>query len=138
MQNRKSLQQIENTTDEIVDDCEQPIEQQQQQQQQLLKQEPSQQLSPQVYDSLEPSNQQLTFVDVPKLVGQAFKEFRTSQDNFLRGCKWSPDGSCILACSNDNRLNLFNLPQEFLNDDSSQPNSGSLKENNELVQICVD
>lgn len=31
-------------------------------------------------------------------------------NNFLRGCQWAPDGSCLLTCSDDNRLRIFNMP----------------------------
>ena len=38
----------------------------------------------------------------------------------------SPDGSCILSCSNDNKLRLFNLPQSVLQPrDSDQTSVGS-------------
>ena len=30
-------------------------------------------------------------------------------NNFLRGCKWSPDGSCLLASSNDKCMRIFEL-----------------------------
>lgn len=33
--------------------------------------------------------------------------------SFLKGCKWSPDGSCLLTASDDNNLTLFNLPDEL-------------------------
>ena len=32
---------------------------------------------------------------------------------FSHKCR-SPDGSCVLSCSNDNKLRLFNLPQSVL------------------------
>ena len=32
-------------------------------------------------------------------------------NNFLKGCKWSPDGLCLLTASDDNCLRLFNLPE---------------------------
>ncbi|CAN6986617.1 unnamed protein product [Brassica rapa subsp. trilocularis] len=39
------------------------------------------------------------------------KQFRASRNpnNFLKGLKWSPDGSCFLASSEDNTLTLFYL-----------------------------
>ncbi|CAH0393710.1 unnamed protein product [Bemisia tabaci] len=37
----------------------------------------------------------------------------SSGKNLLRGCKWSPDGTCILTNSQDNTLRLFNLPNEL-------------------------
>ncbi|XP_065178596.1 telomerase Cajal body protein 1-like [Sycon ciliatum] len=46
----------------------------------------------------------------PRLLGQAKAEFACTADNFLRGCEWAPDGSCVLTCSNDNSLRVFNLP----------------------------
>lgn len=52
----------------------------------------------------------------PKLLSYA----RVNEiDNYFRGCKWSPDGTCILACNNDNYLRLYNLPVELY---SSIPN----------------
>lgn len=42
-----------------------------------------------------------------------FQEFRTNQsnpNNFLKGVKWSPDGSCFLTCNDDNTLRVFSLP----------------------------
>lgn len=44
-----------------------------------------------------------------------FNQFRTSSstpNNFLKGVKWSPDGSCFLSCSDDNTLRLFTLPYD--------------------------
>nr|GEW97431.1 hypothetical protein [Tanacetum cinerariifolium] len=42
-----------------------------------------------------------------------YKHFRTSSSNpnsFLKGVKWSPDGSCFLTSSDDNTLSIFTLP----------------------------
>ncbi|CAI8004863.1 Telomerase Cajal body protein 1 [Geodia barretti] len=33
--------------------------------------------------------------------------------NYLKGCKWAPDGTCLLVSSADNKLRLFNLPTEL-------------------------
>merc|ERR1712223_1888824 len=33
-------------------------------------------------------------------------------DFFTKGCKWSPDGLCILVCSDDHYLRIFDLPPE--------------------------
>ncbi|KAM1455924.1 hypothetical protein FF1_005042 [Malus domestica] len=40
------------------------------------------------------------------------RQFRTSPtpNNFLKGVKWSPDGSCFLTSSEDNTLRVFALP----------------------------
>ncbi|WIA17918.1 hypothetical protein OEZ85_009412 [Tetradesmus obliquus] len=34
--------------------------------------------------------------------------------NFLKGVKWSPDGSCCLTVTDDNWLRVFDLPQDAL------------------------
>ena len=36
-----------------------------------------------------------------------------AKDNYFKGCKWSPDGSCLLTCNNDKTIRLFNLPSNF-------------------------
>ncbi|KAK6917466.1 WD40 repeat [Dillenia turbinata] len=40
------------------------------------------------------------------------QQFRTgpNPNNFLKGVKWSPDGSCFLTSSEDNTLHVFTLP----------------------------
>ncbi|KYQ89096.1 hypothetical protein DLAC_10327 [Tieghemostelium lacteum] len=32
------------------------------------------------------------------------------KENFLKGSKWSPDGTCLLTCSDDNHIRLFEIP----------------------------
>ncbi|KAI0981054.1 hypothetical protein GJ496_008663 [Pomphorhynchus laevis] len=34
--------------------------------------------------------------------------------NFLKGCKWAPDGSCFCTSSADNILRIFNTPPEII------------------------
>ncbi|XP_075492916.1 uncharacterized protein LOC142530895 [Primulina tabacum] len=51
-----------------------------------------------------------------------FQQFRnlplpSNANNFLKGVKWSPDGSCFLTCADDNTLHVFTLPY----DDSGNP-----------------
>ncbi|XP_053203934.1 LOW QUALITY PROTEIN: telomerase Cajal body protein 1-like [Panonychus citri] len=36
-----------------------------------------------------------------------------SPTNYLKGCKWSPDGSCFLTNSEDKILRIFNLPHDI-------------------------
>ncbi|GFU42113.1 telomerase Cajal body protein 1 [Nephila pilipes] len=60
----------------------------------------------------EPFEDIYDFKNIPLQVTGAWKEFGIG-DNYTRGCKWAPDGSCILTCSDDNILRLFNLPQEL-------------------------
>ncbi|KAL0298543.1 UNVERIFIED_CONTAM: Telomerase Cajal body protein 1 [Sesamum radiatum] len=61
-----------------------------------------------------------------------FQQFRTTSsnpNNFLKGVKWSPDGSCFLTCSDENTLRVFSLPYESdgssINDPQSVPDSDS-------------
>lgn len=37
----------------------------------------------------------------------------SDNSNCLKGCKWAPDGSCLLTNSDDNTLRIFNLPESF-------------------------
>ena len=43
---------------------------------------------------------------------------RAGFDHCTRGCKWSPDGLCVLTNSEDNRLRIFDLPISERDDDS--------------------
>lgn len=68
----------------------------------------------------------LDISSAPMMVAHATTDFAGQQtNNFLKGCKWyktdvyycievialrAPDGSCILTCSDDNFLRIFNLP----------------------------
>lgn len=38
---------------------------------------------------------------------------RNKQQSFLKGCKWSPDGTCLMTCCADNILRLFDLPSDL-------------------------
>ncbi|KAL3848301.1 hypothetical protein ACJMK2_019169 [Sinanodonta woodiana] len=51
----------------------------------------------------------------PRMIAGAWSCFQ-GKDNYLRGCKWSPDGTCILTNSNDNCLRIFNLPEQLYQD----------------------
>ncbi|XP_043539382.1 telomerase Cajal body protein 1 [Chiloscyllium plagiosum] len=53
------------------------------------------------------------FTQAPHLLSGAWKEYSRTVENFLKGCKWAPDGSCILTNSADNTLRIFNLPSEL-------------------------
>ncbi|KAK6195388.1 hypothetical protein SNE40_000832 [Patella caerulea] len=55
---------------------------------------------------------QYDFSKSPGQITGAWTEFENKEQNFLKGCKWSPDGSCILTNSDDNYLRLFNTPSE--------------------------
>ena len=34
-------------------------------------------------------------------------------NNFTKGCKWAADGTCLMVCSDDQHLRLFNLPPQL-------------------------
>ncbi|XP_023209899.1 telomerase Cajal body protein 1-like [Centruroides sculpturatus] len=51
------------------------------------------------------------FSNYPIQITGAWKEFEKITENYTKGCKWSPDGSCFLSNSNDNSLRIFNLPE---------------------------
>ncbi|KAM7424832.1 Telomerase Cajal body protein 1 [Porites harrisoni] len=55
------------------------------------------------------------FTTSPEQVTGAWQDFESPASNFLKGCKWSPDGSCVLTNSDDNVLRIFNLPVELYN-----------------------
>ncbi|KAG1701403.1 Telomerase Cajal body protein 1 [Nymphon striatum] len=52
------------------------------------------------------------FSDIPFQITGAWEPF-SRLENYTKGCKWSPDGTCILTNSDDKMLRLFNLPPQF-------------------------
>lgn len=50
-----------------------------------------------------------------KLFGSAKEEFKPSStcENFTKGCFWSPDGTCLLVPSEDNKVRIYELPQDL-------------------------
>ncbi|KAL3740411.1 hypothetical protein ACJRO7_021660 [Eucalyptus globulus] len=65
--------------------------------------------------------------DVPPQRAYHFhKQFGTDQkpNNFLKGVKWSPDGTCLLSSSEDNTLRVLALP-EYGGDDSANASSSN-------------
>ncbi|GKV41283.1 hypothetical protein SLEP1_g48836 [Rubroshorea leprosula] len=69
----------------------------------------------------------ISFDALPHRTYHFYQQFRTSPNpnNFLKGVKWSPDGSCFLASSDDNTLSIFSLPDngssDYVNTHSSIP-----------------
>lgn len=51
--------------------------------------------------------------------------------NFLKGCKWAPDGSCLLTCSEDTALRIFNTPQQFCS-------TSEFETNNDINGVTID
>ena len=58
----------------------------------------------------------------PELFGQV------AFDTYTRGCKWSPDGLCILTLSDDNRLKIFDTPSHEVDSTGSLQAAVTMKE----------
>ncbi|KAK9133755.1 hypothetical protein Scep_013283 [Stephania cephalantha] len=54
----------------------------------------------------------LRFDVPPRRTNHFYQQFRSvrNPNNFFKGVKWSPDGSCFLTSSDDNAFRLFDLP----------------------------
>ncbi|KAK7475492.1 hypothetical protein BaRGS_00033248 [Batillaria attramentaria] len=48
------------------------------------------------------------------IVAVAEKEFAETKENYLRGCKWSPDGRSILTNSNDDMMRVFDITDDVI------------------------
>ena len=46
----------------------------------------------------------------PTLSKTTTKLFSNTSNNYLKGCKWSPDGLALLTCSRDKSVRIFNAP----------------------------
>lgn len=55
----------------------------------------------------------LEFSQNPQMLTGSWAEYTHTTENYLRGCKWAPDGSCIVSNSADNVLRVYNLPPEL-------------------------
>ncbi|XP_015229273.1 PREDICTED: telomerase Cajal body protein 1 [Cyprinodon variegatus] len=55
----------------------------------------------------------LDFTQNPSMLTGSWTEYSSFPENYLKGCKWAPDGSCILTNSADNILRVYNLPPEI-------------------------
>lgn len=55
----------------------------------------------------------LDFTQIPQMLTGSWTEYSNLPENYLKGCKWAPDGSCILTNSADNVLRVYNLPPEI-------------------------
>ncbi|CAL8376556.1 unnamed protein product [Boreogadus saida] len=54
----------------------------------------------------------LDFSRSPQYLTGSCAEYSRYPENYLKGVKWAPDGSCVLTNSADNVLRLYNLPAE--------------------------
>lgn len=51
----------------------------------------------------------------PRCAGAAFSDFDALPNNVPKGCRWSPDGLCLLTAGEEDRtLHLFELPEALL------------------------
>ncbi|XP_006807400.1 telomerase Cajal body protein 1 isoform X2 [Neolamprologus brichardi] len=55
----------------------------------------------------------LDFTQNPQMLTGSWTEYSNLPENYLKGCKWAPDGSCILTNSADNVLRVYNIPPEI-------------------------
>ncbi|KAM9836816.1 telomerase Cajal body protein 1 [Aulostomus maculatus] len=55
----------------------------------------------------------LDFTQNPQMLTSSWTDYSNFPENYLKGCKWAPDGSCILTNSADNVLRVYNLPPEI-------------------------
>uniref|UniRef100_A0AAR2M6P1 Telomerase Cajal body protein 1 n=1 Tax=Pygocentrus nattereri TaxID=42514 RepID=A0AAR2M6P1_PYGNA len=53
------------------------------------------------------------FSQNPQMLTGSWAEYTHCPENYLKGCKWAPDGSCIVSNSADNVLRVYNLPPEL-------------------------
>ncbi|XP_077169858.1 telomerase Cajal body protein 1 [Paroedura picta] len=53
------------------------------------------------------------FSEPAQLLTGSWAEYGHIPENFLKGCKWAPDGTCLLTNSADNCLRIYNLPAEL-------------------------
>ncbi|KAI5712775.1 hypothetical protein M8J76_005275 [Diaphorina citri] len=52
-------------------------------------------------------------IEICSLLDEPNGKNNQTDENFFRGCKWAPDGTCLLTNSNDNHLRTFDLPSEL-------------------------
>lgn len=75
--------------------------------------------------------------DNVRYITEAWTEFayRKESECFLKGCKWSPDGTCLLSNSEDNILRLFELPLAMYNCRTFNDNLLNLNELTSVLRI---
>uniref|UniRef100_A0A8C4R5A0 Telomerase Cajal body protein 1 n=1 Tax=Eptatretus burgeri TaxID=7764 RepID=A0A8C4R5A0_EPTBU len=71
----------------------------------------------------EPTHCSFDFKWTPWLLNETCSEFSFQKENFLKGCKWAPDGTCLATTSEDNIVRVFNLPSQLCQDNSTEPTS---------------
>lgn len=65
----------------------------------------------------QPQQFQYSWNITPKLVCSAVEDYfpNETNENFTKGCQWSPDGTCLLVPAEDFRIRVYDLPKEMYN-----------------------
>ncbi|CAC5411971.1 WRAP53 [Mytilus coruscus] len=79
-------------------------------------------------------NSDSLFTSQPTCFARIIDDFKKTEDNYLRGCKWSPDGKCLLTNSNDNKLRVYHYPTA--NTQSELKSSVTVKETDTVYDFC--
>ncbi|KAG6492827.1 hypothetical protein ZIOFF_047794 [Zingiber officinale] len=69
------------------------------------------------------------FDQAPRRLYHFCRQFQDGSNpgaNFLKGVKWSPDGSCFLTGSDDNSLRLFYQPEDAFIADNVEPSAAGI------------
>ncbi|KAI1287301.1 Guanine nucleotide-binding protein negative regulator 1 [Halotydeus destructor] len=89
-------------------------------------------------DPQPPPLYELHFEDDLAPISDIRKEFSVNSNtetNYLKGCKWSPDGLCLLTCSQDNVLRLFET-KNFTEDELDPAAILKMKEAELIYDYC--
>uniref|UniRef100_UPI00358F71E4 telomerase Cajal body protein 1 n=1 Tax=Myxine glutinosa TaxID=7769 RepID=UPI00358F71E4 len=89
----------------------------------------------------QPAHCSFDFNWIPWLVSEACSEFSFQKENFLKGCKWAPDGTCLATTSEDNIIRVFNLPAQLCQSNTTEPTSDMvpalrMKEGGTIYDYC--
>ncbi|XP_076095869.1 telomerase Cajal body protein 1-like [Mytilus galloprovincialis] len=79
-------------------------------------------------------NSDSLFTSQPTCFARITDDFKKTEDNYFRGCKWSPDGKCLLTNSNDNKLRVYHYPTA--NTQSELKSSVTVKETDTVYDFC--
>ncbi|VDI49225.1 Hypothetical predicted protein [Mytilus galloprovincialis] len=79
-------------------------------------------------------NSDSQFTSQPTCFARITDDFKKTEDNYFRGCKWSPDGKCLLTNSNDNKLRVYHYPTA--NTQSELKSSVTVKETDTVYDFC--
>lgn len=51
-------------------------------------------------------------IELVQTIEEPFKQDEKYRNNFLKGCKWSPDGMTLMACSEDRKIRCFPIDSD--------------------------